>query len=67
MTATDQPGILQYVVDADPLPQIITARCQTALPGDKYDARRFPEMMEAYFGASADQKVTFDNWGAFTS
>ncbi|MCX5696330.1 MAG: hypothetical protein NTW18_06760 [Candidatus Omnitrophica bacterium] len=67
MTTTGQPGILQYVVDADPVPQIITAHCPTSLPGDKYDARMFPEMMAAYNGPSADKKITTDVWGIFIS
>ncbi len=67
MTATDQPGILQYVVDADPLPQIITAHCATALPGDKYDARELPELINAYDRPTADRKVSTDIWGTFIS
>jgi len=67
MTSTNQPGILQYVVDADPVPQIITAKCPTALPGDRYDARRFPEMMNAYDKPSADKLITSDAWGTFIS
>ena len=67
MAATDQPGILQYVVDADPVPQIITARCVTALPGDKYDARELPDLLSAYQGPAADRKVTTDAWGTFIS
>jgi hypothetical protein len=67
MTATNQPGILQYVVDADPLPQIITARCPTALPGDKYDARELPDLINAYDRPTADRKVTTDVWGTFIS
>ena len=67
MTATDQPGILQYMVDADPLPQIITARCPTALPGDKYDARGFPEMLMAYTAPNADKKISRDAWGSVIS
>ena len=67
MTATDQPGIMQYVVDADPLPQIITARCTTALPGDKYDARELPELINAYDRPTADRKVSTDAWGTTIS
>jgi hypothetical protein len=67
MTTTGQPGILQYVADADPVPQIITAHCPTSLPGDKYDARAFPEMMSAYNGPSAEKKITTDVWGVFIS
>ncbi len=67
MTATDQPGILQYVVDADPLPQVVTARCPTSFPGDKYDARGIPEMLSGYNGPSADKKITTDKWGSVIS
>ena len=67
MTVTDQPGILQYVVDADPVPEIMTAKCPTSLPGDKYDARQIPEMLNAYSGPSADKKITTDVWGVFLS
>jgi len=67
MTATDQPGILQYVVDADPLPEIITARCTTALPGDKYDARELPDLIDAYQRPTADRKVSTDAWGTSLS
>ena len=67
MTATDEPGILQYVVDADPVPQVITARSPSALPGDKYDARQLPEMLEAYNGPTADKKNITDEWGVFIS
>ena len=67
MTATDQPGILQYMVDADPAPQVITARSPSALPGDKYDARNLPEMLAAYSGPAADKKITSDSWGWFIS
>lgn len=67
MTTTAQPGILQYVVDADPVPQIITAHCPTSLPGDKYDARALPELLNAYDSPSADKKITSDVWGAFIS
>jgi len=67
MMTTQEPGILQYVVDADPAPKVITARCPSALPGDKYDARAFPEMLEAYSGPAADKKITPDQWGGFIS
>ncbi len=67
MMATQEPGILQYVVDADPAPQIITANCPRALPGDKYDARKLPELLSAYNGPAADKKITADSWGVFIS
>jgi len=67
MTTTTQAGILQSVVDADPLPEIITARCTTSLPGDKYDARQVPEMLEAFNGPTADKEIIVDQWGTFVS
>lgn len=67
MTTTDQPYVLQYVVDANPTPDIITARCPTSLPGDKYDASQLPELLNAYNRPSADKKITTDVWGSFIS
>lgn len=67
MTTTIQPGILQYVADADPLPEILTSHSPTALPGDKYDARSRPEMLAAYNGPAADEKIIPDAWGIFIS
>ncbi len=67
MRTTDQPGILQYVVDADPAPQIITAQSPRSLPGDKYDARNFPEMLKAYTEPAADKTLKADAWGIFIS
>jgi len=67
LTATSNPGILQFIVDADPLPKIITARCPTSLPGDQYDARGIPEMINAYDGPSADEGILKDAWGVFVS
>lgn len=67
MAATDQPGILQYVADADPVPEIITAKSPSAFSGDKYNACNLPEMMNAYTGPSVDTKVTTDAWGVFIS
>jgi len=67
MITTGKPGILQYVVDADPVPEIITAHCPTSLPGDKYDARNLPEMLQAFSGPTADKQITVDVWGVFIS
>lgn len=67
MTMTDQQGILQYVVDADPLPEIATAKGPTSFSGDKYDARNVPALLDAYKGPTADEKFVVDNWGASLS
>lgn len=68
MTATDEPGILQYVVDADPLPEIVTAKSPRSFPGDKYDARNIPQALDAFKGKStADRGLVEDEWGATIS
>lgn len=65
LTRTSRPGIWQFIVDADPL----TKRAEgiTSLPGDKYDAFRFPEMLKAWDGPSADRKLEKDQWGILLS
>lgn len=67
LTTTDQEGLLKYMVDADPLPQVITAKSPTSLPGDTLNANSFPEMLNAYNGACAEKKITTDAWGTFIS
>jgi len=67
MTTTERSGILQYVVDANPLPEIVTSKSPTAFSGDKYDARLIPEMLNAYKGPTADAKFFVDEWGATIS
>ncbi|MFH1692492.1 MAG: hypothetical protein ABIC68_08035 [Candidatus Omnitrophota bacterium] len=67
MTATDQPGILKYVVDADPLPEIATAKGPTAFAGDEYDARNVPALLDAFKGSAADEEFVVDDWGATLS
>jgi hypothetical protein len=67
VTAGDQPGIMRYLVDADPLPKIITATSPSSFPGDKYDTRQFPEILNAYDGPAADKKITVDAWGTLIS
>ena len=67
MVPTDQPGILQYVIDANPVPEIITAKSPTSFPGDLYDAHNAPQMLSAYQGPTADRKFVVDKWGATLS
>jgi len=67
LAKTNQDGVLQFVVDADPL---IIGRGKdklSALPGDKYDATRFPEMLNGFEAPSADTKLEVDQWGATLS
>jgi putative nucleotidyltransferase with HDIG domain len=59
---TDTPGIWEFIVD--PFPH---TGSRTSLPGDKYDASRFPQMLKAYNGPSVDEKLVVDEWGATLS
>jgi putative nucleotidyltransferase with HDIG domain len=65
MARTDRDGIWQFIVDADPL--VKRKDGITSYPGDKYNVARFPEMMRAFDGASADRKLEVDEWGALLS
>jgi methyl-accepting chemotaxis protein len=67
MTSTDQPGVMQYIVDADPLPEIITAKGERAFPGDTYQVQGFPEMLDAFRGPRADKALATDGWGTTLS
>ncbi|MFA5350559.1 MAG: HD-GYP domain-containing protein [Candidatus Omnitrophota bacterium] len=63
MTKTDKPGIYQFVVDPDVLMPKTVRTGLTSYPGDKYNAQRFPEMLKAFNGPSADTKLVVDEWG----
>jgi HAMP domain-containing protein len=63
MTKTDKPGIYQFVVDPDALISKVNKVDETSFPGDKYNAQRFPEMLKAFDGPSADTKLVVDEWG----
>ncbi|MFA5038658.1 MAG: hypothetical protein WC732_03150 [Candidatus Omnitrophota bacterium] len=67
LTNTGEPGVFQYVVDADPLPEIVTARSPKAFPGDLYDGRAVPALLSAFDGPSADKGIVKDVWGATLS
>lgn len=63
MAKTTQEGIWQFIVDPDQT----TKDGPTAYPGDRYDASRFPEMLKAFDGPSADKKLQADEWGVTLS
>ncbi len=65
MTKTSTDGVWQFIVDADPFPE--EGKDVRSYPGDKYNASRFPEMMRAFDGPSADKKIQADEWGATLS
>ena len=67
MAKTDKPGIYQFVVDPDALMAKVARKGLTSYPGDKYNAQRFPEMLKAFDGPSADTKLAVDEWGNFLS
>jgi serine phosphatase RsbU (regulator of sigma subunit) len=62
---TDKKGIYKFVAD------VKSPACKgekaTAVPGDLYDASRFPEMLEAFNGPVADKTFATDEWGTFLS
>ncbi len=66
MMKTNQPGIWQFVVDPDPAIRM-KGELLTSLPGDIYDARRFPEMLQAFEIPIADKRLYTDEWGVSLS
>jgi len=66
LTKTKKDGIFQFMVDPNP-----AARrgddLITSLPGDEYDAARFPAMMKGYQEPSADSDLEVDEWGVTLS
>jgi len=67
MTKTDTEGIWQFIVDPVPLTKEELEQGLTSYPGDKYDASRFSEMMEAFDGPAADTELEVDEWGVTLS
>lgn len=67
MEKTAEPGIWQFIVDPDPLPDREKVTEASSLPGDRYNAGRFPEMMKAFDGPAADTKLEVDEWGVTLS
>jgi len=62
---TVRPGILRFVVDLDT--GDTPNEEPPASPGDPYDASKFPEMLKAFNGATADNELGSDKWGVFLS
>ena len=67
MAKTEVPGILQFVVDPEPVMRDQSKGIITSYPGEKYDARRFPELLKAFAQASADTELGSDQWGTILS
>jgi len=67
MVKTNEEGILRFAVDPDALIPRPKTSGLTSYPGDKYDARQFPEMLEAFKEPSAARKIETDQWGKVLS
>ncbi|MFA6358653.1 MAG: HD domain-containing phosphohydrolase [Candidatus Omnitrophota bacterium] len=67
MAKTGQPGILQFIVDPDALTSKTVKAKATSFPGDKYDARRLPEMLASFSEPRVDANLSTDAWGKFLS
>jgi len=67
MTKTENPGIYQFVVDPDALNTKLARSRASSFPGVKYNALRFPEMLNAFDGPRADTKLVVDEWGKLLS
>lgn len=65
LTKTSQDFILQFVVDPDPY--LSKRGTVTAYPGDRYDARRFPNMVRAFSQPVAEMEIQADEWGSILS
>lgn len=65
MTRAEKEGVLKFVADADPF--LSRRGGLTAYPGDEYDIRPFPQMLEAFSGAVVDREVNEDAWGKILS
>lgn len=67
LTGSEDPDHWQFIVDLDPELRAGKQVELTAYPGDPYNVRRFPEMLEARKGPSADTKLMADEWGVTLS
>jgi len=65
LTKTEKPGILRFMADAQD--QFDLDDGPTTYPGDEYDARRFPQMLQGFNAPSADKTLAADEWGVFLS
>jgi putative nucleotidyltransferase with HDIG domain len=67
MTRTAQDGIWQFIVDPVNPTREQRRKGLTSYPGDRYNASRFPDMLKAFDGASADRRLVRDEWGVTLS
>ncbi len=67
MVKTDEEGIWQFVVDPELPTEEEEKEGLTSYPGDKFDVSRFSDMLKAFEGPCADERVETDEWGATIS
>ncbi len=60
---TADKGVWQFIIDIDLPKKEEKSRRKIALPGSLYNAARFPQMLNAYNGPAADEKLEIDEWG----
>lgn len=63
MRKTDTEGLLEFIIDVD----IFDEEDEIAMPGEPYDASELPEMLNAFYKASADRDINRDRWGWWLS
>jgi len=67
LAPTGKKEIMKFIVD----PVVPTSEQQSiglsSRPGDTYDASKYPEMVRAFDGPTADRKIVIDEWGAALS
>lgn len=65
LARTEKEGIFKFMIDI----KSGSARAEkaAAYPGDEYDGSRFPALLEALNGPSADKEPVTDEWGVFLS
>ena len=67
MARTEQEGIWQFVVDPSPTMERTLPKWATSYPGGRYNVAKFPEMLKAFSGPSADRRLSADDWGVALS
>jgi putative nucleotidyltransferase with HDIG domain len=67
MTRTDRSGIWQFIVDPELPSKEEKRRHLVPYPGKEYNAGRFPEMLKAFDGPTADKRLVVDEWGVTLS
>ncbi len=64
LTRTPKEGALKFIIDVGLGER---ERARAAFPGEGYDASGIPELLAAFRGPSADEKLEKDKWGVSLS